>query len=236
MLIKEVTRRVNRCDIWQAIYTAGVVIPTPIAVTTYWHRSLNPKKLVEVGFSSLPAKMPMARFVKMYQLPKETSTPGLRPMVAKDVPVVHKKLNEFLSKYKMNLQFSEGEIQHFFLPREWVIESFVVEDPQNDEITDFFSFYSLPSSCLKHPVHSMLNVAYQYYYFTSKHNLTDLMKDALILAKEKGYDVFNALDIMQNEEFLKEHKFGIGDGNLHYYFYNWRVQKFTPQDVGVVLV
>lgn len=26
-LIKEVTRRVNKCNIWQAIYTAGVVIP-----------------------------------------------------------------------------------------------------------------------------------------------------------------------------------------------------------------
>lgn len=53
-LIKEVTRRVNRCNIWQAIYTAGIVIPTPIAETTYWHRSLNPKKLVETGFSCLP--------------------------------------------------------------------------------------------------------------------------------------------------------------------------------------
>jgi glycylpeptide N-tetradecanoyltransferase len=136
----------------------------------------------------------------------------------------------------MHIQFTPEEVQHFFLPREWVIESFVVEDPNNDEITDFFSFYSLPSSVLKHPVHNNLNVAYQYYYFNNKHNLTDLMKDALILAKEKGYDVFNALDIMKNEEFLKEHRFGVGDGNLHYYFYNWRVQKFNPQEVGVVLV
>jgi len=114
------------------------------------------------------------------------------------------------------------------MPREWVIESYVVEDPENDEITDFFSFYSLPSSVLKHPNHKTLNVAYSYYYFTSKHNLLDLTKDALILAKDKGYDVFNALDIMKNDEYLSELKFGVGDGNLHYYFYNWRVQKMTP--------
>ena len=49
------------------------------------------------------------------------------------------------------------------------------------------------------------------------------MKDVLVLAKKQGYDVFNALDIMDNEEFLKELKFGIGDGHLHYYFYNWRI-------------
>ena len=29
------------------------------------------------------------------------------------------------------------------------------------------------------------------------------MYDALILAKNDGYDVFNALDIMENEKFLK---------------------------------
>jgi len=68
VLIKEVTRRVNVCDMWTAIYTAGIVIPTPITATTYWHRSLNPKKLVEVGFSSLPSKVPMARHIKMFKL------------------------------------------------------------------------------------------------------------------------------------------------------------------------
>ena len=88
VLIKEVTRRVNRCNMWQAIYTAGVVIPTPIGQTTYWHRSLNPKKLVDVGFSSLPAKTPMARYSKMYKLPSETHCVGLRPMEKKDVPAV----------------------------------------------------------------------------------------------------------------------------------------------------
>lgn len=55
VLIKEVTRRVNLHNIWQALYTAGIVIPKPISKTTYWHRSLNPKKLLDVGFSSLPA-------------------------------------------------------------------------------------------------------------------------------------------------------------------------------------
>ena len=29
------------------------------------------------------------------------------------------------------------------------------------------------------------------------------MYDALILAKNEGYDVFNALDIMDNDKFLK---------------------------------
>jgi glycylpeptide N-tetradecanoyltransferase len=40
-------------NIWQAAYTAGVVLPRPVCACRYWHRSLNPKKLIEVGFSSL---------------------------------------------------------------------------------------------------------------------------------------------------------------------------------------
>jgi glycylpeptide N-tetradecanoyltransferase len=89
VLIKEVTRRVNLTNVWQAMYTAGVVIPRPIATTTYYHRSLNAKKLVEVGFNSLPSGMPMARYQKMQKLPNESDVNiigNIRPMIQKDIP------------------------------------------------------------------------------------------------------------------------------------------------------
>lgn len=69
VLIKEITRRVNEKNIWQAVYTAGITIPTPCSNATYWHRGLNPKKLVEVGFSSLPPGTPMSRYLKLQKLP-----------------------------------------------------------------------------------------------------------------------------------------------------------------------
>lgn len=48
VLIREITRRVNLTGIFQAVYTAGVVLPKPVATCRYWHRSLNPRKLIEV--------------------------------------------------------------------------------------------------------------------------------------------------------------------------------------------
>ena len=48
VLIKEVTRRVNTKKMWQALYTVGKTIPTPMAETFYYHRNLNTKKLVDV--------------------------------------------------------------------------------------------------------------------------------------------------------------------------------------------
>ena len=39
------------------------------------------------------------------------------------------------------------------------------------------------------------------------------------------------------QEFLRELKFGIGDGHLHYYLYNWRVAKpLVPSEVGLILM
>lgn len=46
-----------------------------------------------------------------------------------------------------------------------------------------------------------------------------------------GFDVFNALDLMQNKTFLEKLKFGIGDGNLQYYLYNWRCSSMEPNQV-----
>lgn len=77
LLIKEVTRRVNLHGIWQAAYTAGVVLPKPVATCRYWHRSINPKKLVDVGFSHLSARNTMARLVKLNRLPEKPQTPGV---------------------------------------------------------------------------------------------------------------------------------------------------------------
>lgn len=68
--------------------------------------------------------------------------------------------------------------------------------------------------------------------------LNQLMQDALTVAHSKGYDVFNALDLLENSAFLKELKFGIGDGSLQYYLYNWRMTNapLQPADVGLILL
>lgn len=95
--------------------------------------------------------------------------------------------------------------------------------------------------------------------------LPQLMNDALILAHATGHDVFNALDIFDNQKILKgkaghcvlpatqalmcnlpafqhncvaaELKFGIGDGKLRYYLFNWRVAHEIPTNkVGLVML
>ena len=49
-----------------------------------------------------------------------------------------------------------------------------------------------------------------------------MMHDALILAKKSKFDVFNALSLLHNGLFLEDQKFGPGDGQLHFYIFNYR--------------
>ncbi|KAL0903989.1 hypothetical protein M5K25_026057 [Dendrobium thyrsiflorum] len=237
VLIKEVTRRVHREDMWQAAYTAGVVLPTPIANCQYWHRSLNPKKLIDVGFSRLGARMTMSRTIRLYKLPPLPATPGFRNMEFRDVPAVTGLLRDYLSRFVVAPDLDEKDVEHWLLPREDVVDSFLVESPDSHEITDFCSFYTLPSLVLNNATHSNLKAAYSFYNVATKTPLLQLMNDALIAAKQKDYDVFNALDVMENESFLKDLKFGPGDGMLHYYLYNYRLKHaLKPSELGLVLL
>lgn len=233
VLIKEVTRRVNKTGVFQAVYTAGAVLPVPVSSSRYHHRNLNPKKLVKVGFTRLNPRQTMARMIKLYRLPDQPETKGLRPMERKDVEQVHKLLVAYLDKFKMKILFTKEEVAHWLLPRKGVINSFVVEN-QEGKLTDFCSFYHLPSTILN--MDDTLWAAYCYYNVANSVSLTELMRDCLILAKGLGSDVFNALDLMDNQEFLHELKFGKGDGCLQYYIYNWACPEMPPEKVGIVLL
>jgi len=87
-----------------------------------------------------------------------------------------------------------------------------------------------------------LHVAYSYYNVSTTGRLQEGMSDMLLKAKELqfgeevGCDVFNALDVMENQPVLDALNFKIGDGLLHYYLFNWRMKDVTPPDIGIVLV
>ena len=69
------------------------------------------------------------------------------------------------------------------------------------------------------PKHNLLNAAYLYYYATDvafqdgadqhgilRSRLKELIADALIIADQAGFDVFNALTLMDNVDFLTDLK------------------------------
>lgn len=163
VLIKEITRRSHLEGIFQAVYTAGVVLPKPVATCRwgyltispffciaddlyymfrYYHRSLNPKKLVECNFSRIPPKWTLARMIKHYKVPEQTSTPGLRVMKREDVPQVRKLLNTYLSRFDIAPVFeTDADVEHWILPHEDVVWSYVVEASHVTIFVDYAQYW-----------------------------------------------------------------------------------------------
>lgn len=86
-------------------------------------------------------------------------------------------------------------------------------------MTDFISFFSLPSTVINHPKHDTLEAAYLFYYATDvafepgadesgklKQRLIQLGGDGLIIAKQAKFDVLNAVTLMDNVAFLEDLK------------------------------
>jgi hypothetical protein len=65
------------------------------------------------------------------------------------------------------------------------------------------SFYSLPSLIMKHPKHKDLGTAYLFYYATDAALSPSGSQGGEEKAKA-GFDVFNALTMMDNNLFLNE--------------------------------
>ncbi|CAG12630.1 unnamed protein product, partial [Tetraodon nigroviridis] len=172
-----------------------------------------------------------AHSAELLQVPK---TLGLRPAAKGDLAEIHTLLQAELRKFQLSKILSLQEVEHWLLPRENVVDTYVVEGP-NGTLTGVVSFYSIFSRLLNQPVHAGLRTAHLLFVVSTATNSIDLMEDTLILAKSKGCDVFSALDVMDNSRFLEQLKFSIDDSSLNYYLYNWMCPKMSPNKVGLVL-
>lgn len=94
----------------------------------YFHRSLNPRKLIDIGFSHIPYDMTMEQYVRRLRLPKKTLL-GMKPMEKTHIPQAMDLLNKYLAKdTDLTTVFtSQEEFSHWFSPVPNVIWSYVLE-------------------------------------------------------------------------------------------------------------
>uniref|UniRef100_A0A3Q2YJH1 Glycylpeptide N-tetradecanoyltransferase n=1 Tax=Hippocampus comes TaxID=109280 RepID=A0A3Q2YJH1_HIPCM len=231
VLIRELARRVRRQGVGQAAYTASVVLPTPLSSCRLHHRPLNLRKLLEVQYPGIRGDMPPQRALKFYRLPENTKTAGLRPMTKDHIERVRRLLQANLSKFHLKAGWSREEVAHWLLPREDVIDTYVVE-ADDGALTGVVSFYGISSKVLNHRLHGSVRAAHLFYATSAAGgDLVQLAEDALVLLKSKGFDIVIAADVMDNNRFLEQLKFSFSGKWLHYYLYNWRCPTLSSDKV-----
>lgn len=212
-------------------------------------------------------------------------------MTKKDVPVVHRLLREYLRQFNLVPAMNQEEVEHWLLPRENIIDTYLVEvsvqlaisRPQNmqfgsrwilvksvclrlperwkgDRFPEFLhsALHHYEPPCAPQPKSSifLLQRAHGHaiagpdarcshpgqigvclpppagWVISSTKLMTPL---SCRVSTQKGFDVFNALDLMENKTFLEKLKFGIGDGNLQYYLYNWKCPIMGADKVSLLI-
>lgn len=213
LLIREITRRSNIYNVWQAVYTASICIPTPVCQVDYWHRLLNVEKLNRLGFSDTDESKHMLQ-----------GKTCLRKMTDEDVSYVTKLFKDHTSSFKIAPVVNEEYVRYWLLPRRGILYSYVDKDKDK-----FVSFYSVP--LVHRETGEIIHQAYIFYM------VGDSLNDAAHIAKKEGFDMLNCTNAgIRNSELLKN-MFCMGDGTNHYYLYNWATRDcISREDICLTII
>jgi len=234
VLIKEVTRRTNLHNIWQAFYTTSLDLPNNLFEGTYYHRFINYPKLLDLQISFVD-KLDLKLGTKLYKTINNL-TINLRLLEEKDCKDCWDKFNKFHEKFKISASFNEDEFKNHFLPKlsAKVIYSYVVENDTG--ITDFISFFDLSTQVRGHPKYDNLKVAYGYYYFYFNTPLETLVSNSLLLLKNEGFELLNYLDQYDNQSFFDKLKFKKGTASMNFNFFNWICPPVKNNEVALIMI
>jgi glycylpeptide N-tetradecanoyltransferase len=233
ILIKEITRRTNLHGIFQAFYTASPQLPNVLMNCLYYHRPLNVPKLVDIDFMTKPPKISIQGYSRLFKI-IEKPTINIRPIKETDFIIACQMLNEYHKKFNISILFEQEDFNHHFLFRKNVIESYVVET--NGIISDFISFFFIPSKLLTNKKYSEITRGFLYYYFNTKTDLDKLVENGLYFMKENGIDVVNCVKQYNNEQFINKLKFMEGTGGLNFYFFNWICPPIKYSDMAIIMI
>ncbi len=228
VLIKEVTRRTNLINIFQAVYTANLDLPNKLCSVQYYHRFINIKKLNEIGFIN-NNNLNITSLEKLYRI--ETNKLNIRPIKKDDIDICLEKLNNKLSKYNLTHIFNRESFEHYFMSKENIIYTYVVE--KNNIITDMISFFIIDNKVINNLKHQNYKTAYLYYYFNEENELSDLINECLVIAKNKEIDLFNILNMFDLDTIIKKCKFVPGSGYLNYYLYNYKCPVLKSNEIAL---
>jgi len=233
LLIKELNRRLNLQNVYQGYFTSERYVPKPFTSVKIFHRPLNYKKLLDLEFIAEDKKGKIKNILTFYAVNEKMESQFVK-MEKEHMVDAHRILTEYMEKFNFHHIYTFEEFEYCFTNSDYMRSYVVIEDGQ---VVDFASYYKLQSEVIDVNLkqkYKFINAGYLYIYTSQKTTSFSIVKNLLIAAKNEGIDVFNASNVMENENILQELKFKEGSGVLHHYLYNWKVPDMKPSQICAV--
>jgi glycylpeptide N-tetradecanoyltransferase len=220
ILIKSLIGKIKSIspEVKQSLFMTNTYLPKPFSSVHYYNRPIQIEPLLESGLNSLPENVTVETIKKNLHLSK---TPISR-FVKLDLNYVADAmnvLNKYFGKFTCHPVFTEDEFKHVFLNNEFV-SSYVFLNETSNEVTDFASYYKLPTKSVDDKYN--IECGYLYYYSSNVETIMTILNNILIIAKNDGMQTFNALNIMENNINLTDLKFEESNKEIYYYMYNYK--------------
>jgi glycylpeptide N-tetradecanoyltransferase len=229
LLIEEITRRSQLEGKTISTFSSKSYLFEPYATVNYYHRALNFGKLVETGYSRVPANSTEKFVKKQLALPKHVSDKYVK-MELEHVDRAYYVYTKYMRRFTSHQVLDKEQFVYTFVGNPFVTAYVVLED---GEIIDFVSYYKLSYNVLKENEqgHEQIQIANLYYYSSNIETVYSLVHNMMVIAKKEGMDVVNALDTMENKSIFDDMKFSQGTGKLYYYNYNYDTAPMLTEQV-----
>ncbi|KAI4379975.1 hypothetical protein MLD38_006211 [Melastoma candidum] len=224
----EITRRIRSENIHWVVQQKRMDGPAPMAFQV-WERYLDSRKLFMLG-ALKNANMSLPEIVDFHKLPSSSDIQGYEVLNASHVRPLTGLLNACVHKFAIKPEFDEETVKHWFFPKADLLHSYVYTG-NDGSITRFCSFLTLR----EFRADTEVKLAYSLYNFSVWSPFQELMRDAIILARENHCDLFCACDVMGYRSFLAELNFTPISLHVQYYFNLDGISGLNPDDIGLVL-
>lgn len=232
VLVRELTRRIIKKGIFQAVYTSSNEMSLPISKSKFFMKYLDISNLIKNSFLDItdPKKIQELKF--RYST-KNVSKLNWQKCEENDIPELKKAFDKFYKNMKIKLIWNDELLKYWFIDQDKVVYSYILKNDKN-EIIDFISFFS--TFYRKIDSEKLIPVAYIFHHFGESISTENRLSQISYLAKKTGHYLLISWEIVGalREDFISN-RFIETSQILNLYIYNWKMKPFHSSQVGLIL-
>ena len=229
LCMNEFTRIAGKQGYEHGFFSGKRYVKKPFCETMVYNRAISVSTLIKHDFIKLGKDVTKESMRKALVLP-EKPIPNFVPMLEEHMEKAYALFNKYSNRYTVYPVYTFDQFKQLFKNKS--VTSYVLLE--NDEVIDFISYYEQGVRAVK--TNKIISTAHLFYYTSNIETVYQLIKNMIIVAKNKGMNLFCMYDIMENSDIISDLKFEKSNNITYYNFYNWNCPELNKNQIGFIPV